>query len=193
MKLLTVSAAAIVAASTAFAGGIETAPAPVAPLAPLPPVSIDWTGAYAGTSLGYGTGDIGTLSDPSGEIAGVFAGYNVDFGNTVVGAELDLNAANIDDEPIAFIDRVHRLKVKAGYGTGAALFYGTVGGAYASGEVGGASVSDNGYLYGVGVDYAVSDRFHYGLELLRHEFDDFDNSGVDVDATTLQARFGYRF
>ncbi|SHI38085.1 Opacity protein [Palleronia salina] len=193
MKLLTVSAAAIVAASTAFAGGIETAPAPIEPLAPLPPVSTDWTGAYAGTSLGYGSSDIGTVADPNGAIAGVFAGYNVDFGNTVVGAELDLNAADFDDEPTAFIDRVHRLKVKAGYGTGAALFYGTVGAAYASGEVGGASVSDNGYLYGVGVDYAVSDRFHYGLEVLRHEFDDFDNSGIDVDATTVQARFGYRF
>ena len=53
--------------------------------------------------------------------------------------------------------------------------------------------SDTGFLYGLGVDYAVSDRWTVGGELLQNRFDDFDGTGTDLDATTLKAKVAMRF
>jgi outer membrane immunogenic protein len=39
----------------------------------------------------------------------------------------------------------------------------------------------------------VTDTISLGGEVLYHEFDNFKDSGVDVDATTFQIRANYRF
>jgi outer membrane immunogenic protein len=39
----------------------------------------------------------------------------------------------------------------------------------------------------------LSDRLSVGAEALAHQFDDFDGSGVDLDATTVKARINLRF
>ena len=39
----------------------------------------------------------------------------------------------------------------------------------------------------------VSDQFSVGAEALYHEFDSFNNSGTDIDTTTIQVRAIYRF
>jgi len=33
----------------------------------------------------------------------------------------------------------------------------------------------------------------FGAEVLQHQFDDFDGSGNDIDATTLAARVSFNF
>ena len=48
-------------------------------------------------------------------------------------------------------------------------------------------------VYGLGFDYAVNDRWTVGGEVLQHQFDDFDATGNDFDATTLKAKVGLRF
>ncbi|MBJ3763501.1 porin family protein [Maribius pontilimi] len=208
MKIFGITTVAILAGSTAFAGGMDIAPAPApVPLAPLPAATPNWTGGYAGLSLGYGTGSAEVEDDEDttavdesadidfdGAIGGVFAGYNYDLGNAVVGAELDLNAANFDlDDDVGSIDEVHRLKLRGGFKAGSALIYGVAGAAYASAEVLGDDFSDTGWLVGLGVDYLVTDNIVAGAEVLYHQFDDFDDTGIDVDATTLQARVAYKF
>jgi hypothetical protein len=100
--------------------------------------------------------------------------------STINAADIDLPAAG------GTLDSVSRLGVEAGFDAGPALIYGTVGAARATVDAGADTLAGNGYFYGVGVDYAVTDQVVLGAELLRHEFDDFDNvTGLDVGATTV--------
>jgi opacity protein-like surface antigen len=192
-------AALSLAAMPVFAGGLaEPAPEPAYVPTPAPaPVSADWTGFYAGGQLEYGATDAeapGLDEEDNGALYGAFAGYRYDFGNYVLGAELDLNAADIDITGVGTLDRVYRLGVEAGYDAGPALLYATAGAAYASIDaVGGGTLEDDGYFYGVGMDYAVTENVTVGAELLRHEFDDFDGSGVDAGATTFGINAALRF
>ena len=50
-----------------------------------------------------------------------------------------------------------------------------------------------GYFGGVGLDYRISPNWTVGGEILAHRFDDFDDSGVDLDATTIGVTTGFRF
>ena len=184
----------------AFAGGpTEVIPDPVIAPAPVPaPVNTggEWGGFYAGAGLGYG--DVGSSTDTldgNGILGGVQAGYRYDFGTAVVGGELEyditdiaLGAAGTDK-----LNSVARLKAMAGADLGRFLVYGTAGYAYADADVGAASLSDDGWFAGLGADYALSDRLSVGAEVLTHKFDDFDASGVDLDATTAKARINLRF
>ena len=46
---------------------------------------------------------------------------------------------------------------------------------------------------GAGADYQITDRWVGGVEYLYHGFNDFDGSGADVTAHTIQARLSMRF
>ena len=231
MKLVTLTAAGALFAGAAYAGGIAPVvvePVPMAP-APIAMPTQDWTGGYVGASLGYGRGDasvdgveLGDVdgdgdddnaddnliddifgdADAEGVIGGVFAGYQQDFGQFVLGGELDLNATGIsgDDEELAGttiegldIDQVHRLKLRAGYDLGNTLVYGTVGAAYAKAELDEQEYEGVGSVIGAGVDYKVTDDVVVGAEVLYHNFEDFDDTGLDADATTIAGRVAYQF
>ena len=186
-------------AAPAFAGGpmevpvepvIEPAPVVVAP-------TYDWTGFYAGGELGYG--DLGADGAPvdlegDGWLGGLHAGYRYDFGGGVVGAEASYDWASIDlGEDAGELDDVMRLKLLAGAKIGRGLLYASAGAAWADASALGEDLSDNGYFYGLGYDYLVTDKWVVGGEVLQHEFDDFDGTGIDIDATTVQAKVSYRF
>lgn len=183
------------AGSSAVAGGlaepvVAPAPAPIAVAAPAP-VGRDWSGFYVGGSLGYGDVDAdGVTGDFEGATFGGHAGYNYDLGSIVLGAELEATGTNDfeNDATGLELDNVLRAKVRAGYDAGAFLPY--VTGGYAQAEVSGDD--DDGYFYGVGVDYAFSDSITVGGEYLRHEFEDF-NDGGDITADTLSLRVSYNF
>ena len=229
MKFVTMTAAAaLLGAGTAFAGGIMPAPSEPLVMAPAAPMMVDdWTGGYAGLTLGYGSADVtgsdlledgdGTDDDildqdGDGIVGGVILGYQQDFGQFVLGAEADLNASNIDfDEDDFFggdidldddgepdggasIDQIHVLKLRAGYDLGNALVYGTAGAAYAKADIDGiGDVEDVGYVLGAGVDYKITPNVIVGGEVLYHEFEEFDDTGIDLDVTTVKARVAYKF
>lgn len=199
--------AALIAAPLAFVGGfaqagglaepvIAPAPTPV-PLAPAPVATgRDWTGFYAGGSLGYGSVDIdGVDDDFEGTTFGAHVGYNYDLGSIVVGGELEYMGTNdfVLDGGDLELDSVARAKARVGYDAGSFLPYVTAGWAQASVD-GGAlgTLEDDGYFYGAGVDYAVSDAITVGGEYLRHDFDDFDG-GADIEADTFGLRVSYNF
>jgi outer membrane immunogenic protein len=191
-------APAVLVGGAAFAGGpLEPIAEPVVePVAPVDfDASLDWTGFYAGASLGYGDVDSnGAGLDGNGWLGGVAAGYRRDFGTLVTGVELDYDVTDISVGGAAGeLDSVARLKFSAGTEIGSALVYGTLGAARAEATVAGASLSDTGIVGGIGVDYAITDSMVVGGELLEHRFSDFDGSGVDLDATTLKARVLFKF
>ncbi|WP_424974540.1 outer membrane protein [Dinoroseobacter sp. S124A] len=175
-----------------LAGSLEDpviAPPPAPPV--IVPAGADWTGFYGGVQLGYGDVDSSASGvDGDGAIGGLILGYDYDFGSYVLGAGLDYDIADIDLGSAATLEDVLRLKLRAGVEAGPALIYATGGYARAGTDNLG---SDDGYFIGAGVDYPITEAWTLGGELLYHEFDDFDGSGVDVDATTLQARLSFRF
>lgn len=165
-------------------------PPPVAP-APVVQSGRDWTGGYLGAQLGYA--DVGTDAsgvDGDGAIGGLTAGYDFDFGSYVLGAGIDYDFADIDLGNAATLEDVLRLKLRGGIEVGPSLLYATGGYARAGTDNLG---SDDGYFLGAGVEYPLTDQISLGGEVLYHEFSDFDGSGIDVDATTVQARLAFRF
>lgn len=190
-----IAAPLAVAGSFATAGGLAepvaaAAPAPVAVAAPVSYGS-DWSGAYGGLSLGYGDVDAdGVTGDFEGATFGGHIGYNYDMGNVVLGAELEAVGTDdfVNDATGLELEQVLRAKVRAGYDAGAYLPYVTAGVAQATVN----GDEDNGYFYGLGVDYALSDSFTVGGEVLRHEFEDF-NGGADITADTVGLRVSYNF
>jgi opacity protein-like surface antigen len=187
-------------AGPALAGGpTEPAPEPVVAPAPVaPPVDTggEWGGAYVGAQLGYGDVDSnGGGLDGDGILGGVHAGYRYDFGKAVVGGEIDYDTAAIDLGATAGdeLESVARLKLMAGADLGRTLVYGTAGYAYAEASVGGGSLSDDGWFAGLGADYALTDQWRVGGELLTHKFDNFDGSGVDLDVNTVKAKVSFAF
>ena len=193
--------AAMIAAPLAFlstsasAGGLSEpvaapAPVPVSVAAPVP-TGRDWTGLYGGISLGYGDVDAdGVTGDFQGATFGGHVGYNYDLGSIVLGGELEaVGTSDFENDDSGLeLDNVLRAKMRAGYDAGSYLPYLTAG--YAQASVN--DDEDDGYFYGVGVDYAWSDSISVGGEYLRHEFEEF-NDGGDITADTVALRVSYNF
>ncbi|MBV0911912.1 outer membrane protein [Anianabacter salinae] len=195
--LLIAGGSAALISTSAFAGNLDPAPVEPVIVQPAPvaaPAGVDWSGSYGGVSLGYGTSVTSTAPSGDGIVGGAFVGYNYDFGNFVVGAETEYQQSGITyGGGAGRIDNFTRLKAKFGVEADRALFYATGGATLANGTVNGNSFSDTGYNVGVGMDYAVTDRWTVGAEALYNRFDDVGNTTTDVDATTFSARVGYRF
>ena len=164
---------------------IQAAPAPMVPAGP------NWTGFYGGVQLGYADVDTdasGVKGD--GAIGGLVLGYDYDFGNWVLGAGLDYDFASIELTPGVKLENVMRLKTRAGAKLGNGLLYGTAGWAKADTD----NLGDQtGWFAGAGYEHLVGQNLAVGGEVLYHEFDDFDGSGIDVNATTAQVRVTWRF
>lgn len=188
--LSTVFAASAV--SVAHAGSVD--PVPVEPMISEPvaaapaPVGGDWTGGYVGLSLGNLSADADDLDD-SEMIYGLHGGYDYDFGQFVVGGELDYQTGEDISLGDIDVDEVLRAKLRGGYDLGRTLIYGTVGAAQLGTNIG----DDTGIVGGLGLEYKVTEQFTVGGEYLAHRFDDFDDTDVDIDADTFSIRGNFRF
>jgi opacity protein-like surface antigen len=187
------SASTLALAAPAIAGSYDAAPveAPIAVVPVQQIVSTDWTGFYGGVSAGYGWGE-DIADDADDATYGLFGGYTYDLGDWVLGGELEYAKTDMDNGT-AEIDDMTRLKLRAGYDLGKVVVYGIVGANYANATISGNDYSDTGVSYGVGADYALSDAVVAGFEVLQNDFNEFDDSGVDLSATTLSAKVAYRF
>lgn len=153
--------------------------------------STDWTGAYAGAQIGFGSVD-STLPgvDGDGLIGGIVGGYDWDLGTWVIGVGADYDVADIDLGTAADLEEVWRIKFRGGYKIGQGLAYGTAGYANADTDVLG---DEDGYFIGAGYERRLAPNFSLGGELIYHEFENFNATTTDVDATTVQVRGTFRF
>ncbi|MCL3883746.1 outer membrane beta-barrel protein [Marivita sp. GX14005] len=193
MKKILLSTAFIASAATATyagsAGEPVVEPVVVEPVAVAPMLGGDWTGFYGGLSLGQAWVDADDDLDDSEMVYGVHGGYDYDFGRFVLGGELDYQTGedlNLGGEDI---DDIVRLKMRAGYDLDRTLVYGVLGAAQLNTD----NFDDTGWVAGIGAEYLVTDNVSLGAEYLYHQFDDFDDTNLDIDADTLSLRANFRF
>ena len=192
---------ALVASSlpmAAMAGGM--AQPVVEPVVQMPPPvlvapSTDWTGLYAGASLGFGSVTAsGGKSDARGGFAGVDLGYRKDFGTVVVGGEISYAKNDIGlDSTTDQINHTLAGELMLGADLGRTLVYVSGGVARANATLGGSTTTDTGYFAGIGADYLVNDKWTVGAELKSSVYNDFSNSGVDLKDTAVGLKVGMRF
>lgn len=163
-----------------------------------PTMAYSWTGFYVGVNLGYGVGQgDGSISyggaggvtpglyalnaQPSGVLGGAQAGYNVQFGNIVLGAETDIQGTSMRDQQTCVLTCLPgnaapldqqlnwfgTTRARAGWASGPVMTYITGGLAYGQSDVtlkantnignGIAEVSSTraGWTWGTGVEAAI--------------------------------------
>jgi len=177
----------------------------------------DWSGFYAGVNGGYGWGNVS--SDPTGVggstdtnsggwALGAQAGYNVDFGGFVVGAEADLQWANIgfseDFGPAigtseTTIDGFATVRGRAGASFGQVMPYFTGGFAVARGTVsttdpGGVVTSQSnnhmGWVLGGGLEAAATENITLKAEYLHVNLGEQTYSTAPGGAADIGHSFG---
>ncbi|WP_300548763.1 porin family protein [Roseovarius sp.] len=150
----------------------------------------NWTGFYAGGQIGFANLDTNISNSDDDVIGGLVLGYDYDFGQWVLGGGIDYDFADLDAGGTTTVEEIFRLKLRGGYKIGKGLLYGT--GGYANADTNNRG-DDDGWFIGGGYDYMISDSFSVGGEVLYHEFDNFNSTGTDIEATTVQVRATFRF
>jgi outer membrane immunogenic protein len=153
----------------------------------------EWGGFYGGAQLGFGNVGVTDLlgEDGDGLLGGLHAGYRMDFGTFVAGAEVAYDFANINvgELEVESVESMARLGLTGGIDLGQTLVYGTLGKARVNVE--GSGIDETGNYYGIGADYALNTNMTVGGQLLRHEFDGVTDGSLDT--TTLQAKVSFKF
>ncbi|KZY36157.1 hypothetical protein A3731_16085 [Roseovarius sp. HI0049] len=155
----------------------------------------DWTGFHAGAMAGYGemqpNSNAANLIQPNSDDAvyGIFAGYDYQFSNRfLIGVEADWAFSDMSSTVPCFnpafscnagMDSMATVRARAGMTFDRTLVYATAG--YAHMEYKGYtqnaatrfadSSGIDGWTYGFGLEYAVTDRIHVGAEARWAEFD----------------------
>jgi len=149
----------------------------------------DWNGFYAGVNGGYTWGNttnspaiVNTNNNSSGWTAGAQAGFNADMGGLVIGAEGDLQWANLAySEPAvtpgtfeAKLDMFGTIRARAGGTFGQVMPYVTLGAAFGRGTSqvvnGGVTTSQSathfGWTAGLGIEAKATDNISVKAEYL---------------------------
>ena len=221
------AALAVSALAAGFATSALAADLPPRSNAPYyaPPPIFTWTGFYLGANVGYGFGQ-GTsdgtraFGDQSGALAGVTAGYNFQSGPLVAGIEADLDFSDVaGSQSPKFatftsgnVTGMGTLRGRFGYAVDRALFY--ITGGYAGANMRG-GLSDNstnpnlifnqsnylnGYVLGLGMEFAVTNNISLKAEYLYSNFGSTNYFGGTVDSinagtnfSTVKAGVNYHF
>lgn len=156
----------------------------------VPALAEDWTGAYAGFSFGYADADGPGGSSGNDTVFGPLVGYDYDFGNFVLGGELEYNRLSLDlGQGEGSLDSMTRLKLRGGYDFGPALGYVVVGAA----RLDASEDNDTAAVYGIGLAYPIGESFVISGEALRQNFDDVTRTEGGVDANVFNLRTTFRF
>ena len=169
----------------------------------------EWSGIYLGVLLGYTFGqsdvDPGSSVDVNGADGGVFAGYNFQANNWVVGVEADAllsgvegsgGGTSVDQEWAA------SLRLRAGYSLESFLLYGTGGLAVSGIELAAGGAKDNetqlGWTVGAGIESLITDNVTARVEYRYSDYEDkvFSLGGpakADLTTNSVRAGVGVKF
>ncbi len=202
-------------ASFAFAGAaLAGSPAPMAPVTPVvapaaASTGADWGGFYAGGLVSFDSGNLG-YANPAGTAPfasytyipstsyGGFAGYNIQHGNLVFGAEAAYNSGGVayPGFPSEATTYAADLKGRVGFAAGNALIYGVLGYSFTGWKTL-ASYTASGLSYGAGIDYMIGDHLFVGAEYLARDMRGLRGGTGPIEGhSQLQSgelRVGWRF
>jgi outer membrane immunogenic protein len=191
--ILTMTVAIAALGTAASAGSLDVTPVEPTPVTPVEVVPVapvgTWTGGYAGLSLGGAQASSGG-SEETGLIYGLHGGSDYQFGNGIVlGGEAEFQG-NDDLSVNGFdVDNVSRAKARMGYDLGPALVYGTAGVSKVNTSIGEATSP----VYGLGMEYKVTDRFSVGAEYLNEDFENLGSTETDLQQDSISLRGNFRF
>ncbi len=206
LLLATVAATALTAGS-AFAADLPKRSAAPAFTAPAP-LATSWSGFYVGVQAGgaWDTVSQTSFSAPalagvgtgiaditgSGILAGGYAGYNMQFGQVVVGLEGDVEFSTLRGSTVyaagtrryAETNR-ESIRARLGYSVDRALFYVTGGVAFTNGNLrdtnaltaNSYSVSRTGWTLGAGLEYAIDKNWSARAE---YRYTDFGRQNLSA-------------
>ena len=153
---------------------------------------------YAGLGLEYGDAEVSLFPASNDLFAGsVIVGAQHTFANNFfIGAEGDMTLFMSYDSGSSTgdLDRIWRLRGRAGYDFGQVSVFGAVGGVWTEGELGGAPFEDTseGLTYGGGIDYSLNEQFDLRLEVI-HDETEFENGAYEWENTSVRAGAIIRF
>ena len=184
----------------------------------------NWTGAQVGVQAGYGwVKDRTNAPDPAlcfpgpevcaasgnDDVYGLFAGYNHQIGNFVVGAEISYthHASAFNDISTVAMHDTTVVAARAGYAVNRVMAYGFLGAVYGRTTADALpsppfapnmaaenwSGNDWGLAYGLGVDVAVTENVFVGLRYERQEYKNFNDLNIDAWSDSGTMRVGYKF
>jgi outer membrane immunogenic protein len=213
-KILLAATAFGLAASSALAADLPRRSAPSAPyVKPSSMPVFAWQGFYAGVHAGYGFGQftgpaaVG-LQDPNGFVGGAQIGYNHQINQYVIGLETDLSASTIGGKASAAgvagskynQSYLGTVRGRAGIAVDRFLPYLTAGYAYSGGNVtipgtGKSSPFQQGWVAGVGVEYAITSNLSARVEGLYVDLMDRRvlGSKIGTEAGIVRAGVNARF
>ena len=141
------------------------------------PNGADFSGVGLGVNVGAGIGGNGSINT-SGLAGGGHVGYNLQNGPIVGGVDADVLVGSITGGAGGLGNFTQNwltsARVKAGYSFGDVLAYGTLGEAWSTSSYQSlgftANKTLNGYVMGVGAEYAVTRSVTLNAELRRYNF-----------------------
>jgi len=152
-----------------------------------PVSSGDWSGFLLGASIGRHEARTSSMTGRDNAVPGLHLGYDLDFGQLVLGGEVEVERAQMQVGSVEIQD-MQRIKLRAGYDFGQVLGYMTVGGVRAeSGQN-----QDIGAVVGVGLSYSLNQNLQLGGELLYQDIDGL-NPGGFMRSNSLSLRASFRF
>ena len=210
--LASVAALGLVAAGAASAADLPSRKGPV--VAPVYVPAFTWTGFYVGANAGYGWGNVNAngwanVGDLDGFVGGGQIGYNYQMGPFVIGAEADIQGADLTSG-----NNLGGVRVKTEYfgtvrarvGVAFDRFMPYITGGWAYGNVKTsiptlAFSSDRshtgGWTVGGGVEYAFTNNLIGGVEYLYVDLGEKNIAGagtkVGTDFSVVRARLSYKF
>ena len=201
-----------VPAAPALAADIGTTePLPTPDVVAAEPAN-DWTGFHLGALLGWTWADADTDAaegdgegdvDADGVDGGVYAGFDYQMGNFVLGAEGDLIVSGVDGEagPLSVDQGLNgSLRARAGIALDQFLLYGTGGAALTAVELGRGGTDDDatlwGWTVGAGAEAMITDNITARVEYRYTDYEDETFSvgappaSVESDLSTHSVRAG---
>lgn len=196
--------------SAAVAGNMN---APIIPAVIAVPPAVaasgpDWGGFYLGGMASFDSGDIEFLENglythehplDSTTGWGGFAGYNFELGSMVLGGEIayDASIMPVTGFPNSTVSDFFDIKARIGFAAGKALIYGVAG--YSTGQFfeDPDTWSLDGFNYGAGVDFLITDHLFVGAEYLFRDMSgenpNFPPQEAHVTTQSAEIRIGYKF
>jgi outer membrane immunogenic protein len=172
----------------------------------------DWTGVYLGVHGGYARGDAdsdeGDDTHPSDPFLGAQAGFNWQANTFIFGAEADFSLADLDGDSDTVqqdVDNLFSVRGRAGLALGSLFPFITAGGAWADSErdlepgIATDDASLNGWVAGLGAEYALGQHWSGRLEYLHYDFGDATyqlgavRHEVDISVDAIRAAINWRF